>query len=67
MLGSIDWGSGKYCLIPFLSWEVLLTTLGSIDFNTQYLRVPCLFVCVCVCVCVFFFLAKGLVTGLKGF
>ena len=34
-LESIVWRSGKV-------WEVFWTTLGSIDIDTKYLRIPCL-------------------------
>ena len=33
------WETGKYCLGV---WEVFWVTLGSIDIDTKYLRVPCL-------------------------
>ena len=39
MLGRIVREAGRYCLEV---WEVLWTTLGSIDIDTNYLSVPCL-------------------------
>ena len=44
VFGSIVRESGKYC---FGVWEVFWTTLGSIDIDTKFLRVPCLPKTVC--------------------